>query len=51
MKIIKQSVSADISKDKFDASFSVLTSEHRVVVKASHRFANSAPGWLLSIHG
>lgn len=44
MKIIKQSVSADIAKDKFDACFSVLTSEHRVVVKATHRFANSAQG-------
>jgi len=44
MKIIKQSVSADIAKGKFDACFSVLTSEHRVVVKATHRFANSALG-------
>lgn len=44
MKFIKQSVSADISKDKFDACFSVLTSEHQVVVKATHKFANSASG-------
>ncbi|PRY04290.1 hypothetical protein CLV24_13627 [Pontibacter ummariensis] len=44
MNIIKQSVSADIAKDKFDACFSVLTSEHLVVVKATHRFANSAQG-------
>jgi transposase len=44
MKIIKQSVSADIAKDKFDACFSVLTQEHQVVVKATHTFANSAQG-------
>jgi transposase len=45
MKIIKQSVSADIAKDKFDACFSVLTSEHRVVVKATRKFANSLKGF------
>ncbi|MFT2011004.1 hypothetical protein ACMA1I_20200 [Pontibacter sp. 13R65] len=44
MKIFKQSVSADIAKDKFGACFSVLTQEHRVVVKATHSFANSAQG-------
>lgn len=44
MTIIKQSVSADISKDKFDACFSVLTSAHQVVVKATHRFTNSTSG-------
>ncbi len=49
MEIIKQSVSADIAKDKFDACFSVLTSEHRVVVKATHKFANSASG-LAALH-
>jgi hypothetical protein len=40
---IKQSVSADIAKDKFDACFSVLTQEHQVVVKATHKFVNSDP--------
>jgi transposase len=45
MKIIKQSVSADIAKDKFDACFSVLTSEHRVVVKATRSFANTPKGF------
>ncbi|MDX5423442.1 MAG: IS110 family transposase [Hymenobacteraceae bacterium] len=45
MKVIKQSVSADISKDKFDACFSVLTQEHRVVVKASRCFPNSPKGF------
>ncbi|MFD2067414.1 hypothetical protein ACFSKU_11015 [Pontibacter silvestris] len=35
MKIIKQSVGADIAKGKFDACFSVLTHEQRVVVKAA----------------
>jgi transposase len=45
MKIIKQSVSADIAKDKFDACFSVLTQEHQVVVKATHKFANSPKGF------
>jgi transposase len=44
LKIIKQSVSADIAKDKFDACFSVLTQEHQVVVKATHKFSNSATG-------
>ena len=45
MKIIKQSVGVDIAKDKFDACFSVLTSEQRVVVKATHQFSNSAKGF------
>ena len=44
MKIIQQSIGADIAKDHFDACFSVLTSEQRVVVKATHQFANSAKG-------
>jgi transposase len=44
MKIIKQSVGADIAKDKFDACFSVLTENHQVVIKATHKFANSAKG-------
>jgi transposase len=45
MKIIKQSVGADIAKDEFDACFSVLTQEHQVVVKATHKFANSPKGF------
>ncbi len=45
MKIIKQSVGADIAKDKFDACFSVLTHEQRVVVKASRKFPNSPKGF------
>jgi transposase len=44
MKIIKQSVSADIAKDKFDACFSVLTQEHQVVVKVTHKFSNTVQG-------
>jgi transposase len=44
MNIIKQSVSADIAKDKFDACFRVLTEGHQVVIKATHKFANSAVG-------
>nr|WP_262501879.1 IS110 family transposase [Pontibacter korlensis] len=43
--ILKQSVSADIAKDKFDACFSVLTAEHRVVVKATRQFANTPTGF------
>jgi transposase len=45
MKIIKQSVGADIAKDKFDACFSVLTQEYQVAVKATHKFSNSAKGF------
>jgi transposase len=44
MKIIKQSVSAAIAKDKFDACFRVLTQEHQVVIKATYKFANSTQG-------
>ncbi len=44
MKILRQSVSADIAKDKFDACFSVLTQAHQVVIKATHKFANTAAG-------
>jgi transposase len=46
MKIIKQSIGADIAKDKFDACFSVLTSEQRVVVKATRKFANTPKGFI-----
>jgi transposase len=45
MKIIKQSVGADIAKDKFDACFSVLTQERQVVIKSTHQFSNSAKGF------
>jgi transposase len=46
MKIIKQSIGADIAKDKFDACFSVLTSDQRVVVKATRKFANTPKGFI-----
>ena len=46
MKTIKQSVGIDIAKDKFDACFSVLTSEQRVVVKATRKFANTPNGFI-----
>jgi transposase len=44
MKIIKQSIGADIAKDHFDACFSILTEQQQVVVKATHKFPNSAKG-------
>jgi transposase len=46
MKIIKQSVGVDIAKDKFYACFSVLTSEQRVVVKATRKCANTPKGFI-----
>jgi transposase len=44
MKIIKQSIGADIAKDHFDVCLSVLTEEHQVVIKSTHKFSNSAKG-------
>ncbi|MGB3777370.1 MAG: IS110 family transposase [Tunicatimonas sp.] len=44
-QILKQSVGIDISKDKFDACFSVIDHQQKVTVKATRKFSNSKPGF------
>ncbi len=44
-QILKQSVGIDISKDKFDACFSVIDHQHKVTVKATRKFSNSKAGF------
>ena len=44
-QILKQSVSADISKDKFDACFSLIDQHQKVRVKATRKFSNSPAGF------
>ena len=44
-QIFKQSVGIDVSKDKFDACFSVIDYQQKVTVKATRKFSNSKAGF------
>ena len=44
-QILKQSVGIDLSKDKFDACFSVIDHQQKVTVKATRKFSNSKAGF------
>ena len=45
VKVIKQNVGIDVSKDKIDVSFSRLTSDFRTVVVSTRKFSNTAKGF------
>jgi len=45
VKVIKQNVGIDVSKDKIDVSFSHLTAEFRTVVVSTRKFSNTAKGF------
>jgi transposase len=43
--IIKQNVGIDVSKDDMKVAFSILTTDYRVVVRATRTFANTLKGF------
>ena len=45
VKVIKQNVGIDVSKDKIDVSFSRLTVDFRTVVVSMRKFSNTAKGF------
>ena len=45
MSLIKQSVGVDISKDKFDACFSVMFSDQTIKIKSTKKFKQSFKGF------
>lgn len=44
-RILKQSVGADMSKDKFDVCYSVIDNQQKVTVKATRKFTNNPAGF------
>jgi transposase len=45
IQILKQSVGADMSKDNFDACFSVIDTDQKVTVKGTRKFPNTKRGF------
>jgi transposase len=45
MSKLKQSVGFDLSKDKFDACFSIIDTDQKVTIKATRKFANQLKGF------